>query len=82
MAPSEAGSLMEQLPLEVRLDDHAVLETFCIGSNGSLVHALRDAATLSTRGVIWLWGAGETGKTHLLQATVHAGDDGRVRFIR
>lgn len=70
---------MQQLSLEVRLADFAVMETFFPGRNAAAVHALAQTARVQTRAVIWLWGAAGTGKTHLLQATVHAGDQAGSR---
>jgi len=63
---------MEQLPLEVRLADYALFETFCNGPNSASVHALVDLARTDTRSVLWLWGQLQSGKTHLLQACVNA----------
>jgi DnaA family protein len=65
---------MEQLPLDVQLADYAVFDSFLCGSNGVLLHALREAARVQTRAVIWVWGPAETGRTHLLQACVNAAD--------
>ena len=63
---------MEQLPLEVRLADYALFETFCDGPNGAPVHALSDLARTEGFSVAWLWGQPQSGKTHLLQACVNA----------
>ena len=65
---------MEQLPLEIRLADYALFDTFYEGPNGEVVHALRDLVASRVFSVVWLWGAPETGKTHLLQAVVNAAD--------
>jgi len=59
---------MQQLPLEVRLSDHAVFESFYAGSNAAAVHALQQAATINRPTVIWIWGSEGLGKSHLLQA--------------
>lgn len=61
---------MKQIPLDVRLADHAVFDTWFPGSNGALVHAVREAASVRTHTVCWIWGAPGCGKTHLLQACV------------
>jgi DnaA family protein len=63
---------VEQLPLEVGPAEFAVFESFLPGPNAALVHALQELAALRMRGVLWLWGAGQTGRSHLLQATVTA----------
>lgn len=59
---------MEQLPLPVQLRADAVFASFHAGANAELVAALR------ARGPdpLWLWGAGGTGRTHLLQAACAA----------
>lgn len=70
---------MQQLPLEVRLADYALFDTFYDGPNGGIVHALQDLTSSSAFSVVWIWGAPETGKTHLLQAAVAAADGGGLR---
>lgn len=62
---------MEQLPLDVQLADYAVFDTWFAGSNGALVHALREAATVKTCTICWVWGPVGSGRTHLLQACVN-----------
>lgn len=61
---------MEQLPLAVRPADHAVFESFHAGDNAALLHALREAALVDRRCIMWLWGPPGCGRSHLLQATV------------
>lgn len=72
-------SAMQQLPLELRLADFAVMETFFPGNNAAAMYALEQISRVESRAVIWLWGAAGTGKTHLLQAAVHAGDQAGSR---
>lgn len=55
---------MKQLALGVRLRADAVFESFWPGCNGEIVATLRNPGAPP----LWLWGAGGTGKTHLLQA--------------
>jgi len=61
---------MQQLPLVVRPADHAVFESFYAGDNAALLHALKEAALVDRRCVMWLWGPPGSGRSHLLQATV------------
>lgn len=61
---------MRQLALDIRLADHAVFASFHPGPNALAVASLQDAAAGRGLPVIWLWGAPESGKSHLLQATV------------
>lgn len=65
-----AGSLrtMEQLPLEIRLADHALLANFHPAGNELLVHELRQCISTPGHPMVWLWGAAQSGKSHLLQA--------------
>ena len=61
---------MQQLPLEVRLADHAVFDSFHVAGNELLVHQLRAAATAAGHPPLWLWAPPAHGKSHLLQAAV------------
>lgn len=61
---------MQQLPLDVRLADHAVFDSFHAAGNELLVHQLRAGATTPGQPPLWLWASPGQGKTHLLQATV------------
>ena len=63
---------MEQLPLDVQLADYAVFESFFTGNNEAPVAALADLAASVQRSVVWLWGAPDSGKSHLLQACAAA----------
>ncbi|MBM4220688.1 MAG: DnaA regulatory inactivator Hda [Gammaproteobacteria bacterium] len=66
---------MQQLPLEVRLADHAVFESFHAAGNELLVHQLQAAATLPGQPPLWLWAPPGQGKSHLLQAAVALADE-------
>lgn len=57
-----------QLPLGVGLPDGAVFETFHPGPNAEAVQAVREAAAGRGDAVVYLYGAGGAGRTHLLQA--------------
>lgn len=70
---------MRQLPLEVRLADHARFGNFVPDGNEFVVHELRAAADRLPGPPVWLWGAGGSGRTHLLQAAVAAAGDGAGR---
>ena len=72
---------MEQLPLEVHLADHALFETFFEGPNAATAHAFRELMRSADPAVLWVWGAPETGKTHLLQASVNAADGNGYRSV-
>ncbi len=59
---------MSQLPLPLKLADHAVFASFLPDGNEVLVDALRALADGNARDGAWVWGAASTGKSHLLQA--------------
>ena len=68
---------MQQLPLQLRLADHAVFATFLTAGNELAVHELQAAAARAPGPMLWLWGPAESGRTHLLQACVaEAGERG------
>ncbi len=58
----------QQLPLHVKLPDHAVFDSFFAGPNQETLSYLEDGPGAMT----WLWGEPSTGKTHLLQAVAAA----------
>ena len=59
---------MSQLALPLRLEDHAVFESFWPAGNESLVAFLQDLEVSTSGPGCWLWGRAATGKSHLLQA--------------
>ncbi|MBM4197215.1 MAG: DnaA regulatory inactivator Hda [Gammaproteobacteria bacterium] len=63
---------MQQLPLNVRLAEHAVFESFHAGPNEAAIACLREAAAGAGPRFTWLWGPGSSGRSHLLQAAVTA----------
>ena len=71
---------MSQLALPLRLQDHAVFESFLPAGNETLVGFLEELVAHGQGPGTWLWGAASTGKTHLLQAvSARAGD--RSQFV-
>ena len=60
---------MSQLPLPLRLDDHAVFDTFLPTGNESVVEHLTSLAAAAHSEGAWICGPHTTGKTHLAQAT-------------
>ncbi len=61
---------MLQLPLNIRLDDSARFDNFSVGHNQQLVTNLIDLAHNQSN-FIYIWGAADTGKTHLGHALCH-----------
>lgn len=59
---------MSQLALPLQLEDHAVFESFWPAGNDALLAYLTDVCSHGASPGCWIWGAGATGKTHLLQA--------------
>ena len=71
---------MSQLALPLKLQDHAVFESFLPAGNEALVAYLQDTvATAKTAGG-WIRGAQATGKTHLLQAVCERAGD-KAQFL-
>lgn len=66
---------MQQLPLEIRLADHAVFNNFLPVGNELLIHELRTAAIHEARPIVWIWGPTESGRSHLLQACIAEADE-------
>lgn len=66
---------MQQLPLEIRLADHAVFTNFHATGNELVINELKAAAARAEQPMLWLWGPPESGRSHLLQACIAAADD-------
>jgi len=62
-----------QLPLSIRLRDHATFENFLPADNQQVVATLQRAAVSDNDDAtaLYLWGAAGSGKSHLMQATCH-----------
>ena len=69
---------MSQLALPLKLQDHAVFESFWPAGNDALVSFLNALADTGDGPGCWVWGAAATGKTHLLQAVCASQDDRAV----
>jgi DnaA family protein len=63
---------MRQMPLQLRLAEHAVFSSFHVGPHAAAVASLQASATGQGPSFIWLWGRPGSGRSHLLQATVAA----------
>lgn len=59
---------MSQLALPLRLQDHAVFETYWAARNEQAVAVVQDIADSPGESGCWLWGPVAVGKSHLLQA--------------
>ncbi len=59
---------MSQLALPLRLEDHAVFESFWPIGNEALIAFLQALIANRDGPGCWLWGSAATGKSHLLQA--------------
>ncbi len=69
---------MSQLALPLKLQDHAVFESFWPAGNKALVCYLVELAETGNGPGCWVWGAAASGKTHLLQAVSEKLDDRAV----
>lgn len=65
---------MNQLPLDIRLADHALFSNFLSRGNDLVVHELKVAASQSHQPMLWLWGLEGSGRSHLLQACTGAAE--------
>jgi len=71
---------LSQLALPLKLQDHAVFESFWPAGNEAAVAFLRDIAGTGAGPGGWLWGPVASGKTHLLQAVCECSGD-RALFL-
>jgi DnaA family protein len=73
---------MSQLLLDIAPYSRPTLDNFVAGSNLELLSALRHAlAGSSSERSFYLWGGTGSGKSHLLQACVHAAQDMKLNAI-
>ena len=72
---------MAQLPLELKLKPHASLESYVVGPNDAVVGHVRSVALGRRRDSVWVYGAANTGKSHLLVAACRAASDAGLRAI-
>ncbi len=70
-----------QLPLPMFLDGGAIFEGFYPGPNAAAIEAVRRAAVESGSSVLFVHGAGGTGKSHLLQAGFRAAGEVKRRAV-
>jgi DnaA family protein len=66
---------LSQLALPLKLQDHAVFESYWPAGNEPLVAFLRAIAANGDGPGGWLWGTEASGKTHLLQAVCERSGD-------
>lgn len=66
---------MSQLTLPLRLDDHAVFDSFMADGNEATVAYLEGLVETGDGPGAWLHGSASTGKTHLLQAVCERAGD-------
>jgi DnaA family protein len=66
---------LSQLALPLKLQDHAVFESYWPAGNEPLVAFLRAIAATGDGPGGWLWGIEASGKTHLLQAVCERSGD-------
>lgn len=77
-----SGPVLEgQLPLPMFLDQGATFEGIFTGPNAPIVAALHEAALTSKPQVLFIHGAGGTGKSHLLQAAFRAATAEKRRAV-
>lgn len=69
---------MSQLALPLKLEDHAVFDSFWPAENEALVSFLEELTVTGDGPGCWIWGGAATGKTHLLQAVCEKSQDAAV----
>ena len=70
-----------QLPLGVGLRDDATFDSFLPGANASLVRHLAGQLDAEGEPFLYLWGAGGSGRSHLLQAACHEASSRDLRAL-
>ncbi|WP_420824459.1 DnaA regulatory inactivator Hda [Sulfurivermis fontis] len=68
MPPPTGADVERQLTLRIGLRDSATFANFLPGDNAAALHLLQQGG----EPFIYLWGAGGSGRSHLLQAACHA----------
>ena len=72
---------MAQLPLALKLQPHASLESLVVGPNGVAIEHVNAVALGKRRESVWLYGPPNTGKSHLLAAACRVAGDASLRPI-
>lgn len=77
------GHRPDQLPLGVTLANRRSFANFVAGPNAGALAVLRDLLGAGQGGVVYLWGASGTGKSHLLEACCNDASlrDRRVAYV-
>jgi DnaA family protein len=66
---------MSQLLLAITPEHQPTLDNFVVGHNLELLAALRQALSGNEERFFYLWGEAGSGKSHLLQAFIHANSE-------
>lgn len=75
-------SLHEQLALNLRLNEAAQFENFYVTpKNRILVEYLKNFLAQSLDSFVYIWGASQQGKSHLLQAVCHLAHEKKIGFF-
>lgn len=61
--------IAQQMPLPIQLRASSVFASYCAGQNQQALNVLQDLHSSGPNPVVFLFGSGAVGKTHLLQAT-------------
>jgi DnaA family protein len=69
---------LSQLALPLKLQDHAVFDSFHVAGNDGLVNFLLDVTSSGRGPGCFVWGPAASGKTHLLQAVCERAGDQSV----
>src|SRR3989344_7462538 len=72
---------INQLTLGVGLKDDATFANYFSGKNNLLVEELKKSASGHGERVIYFYGSGGQGSTHLLQACCHKANEHQIRSV-
>jgi DnaA-homolog protein len=72
---------MGQIPLALRLERHAALDSFVAGANAAALEHVRAVASGARSDAVWLTGPAATGKTHLLAGACRAATAAGLRSM-
>jgi len=75
------AAAVAQIPLALRLDEHARFATFVEEDNAAAVASVAALAAGRHMGVVWLCGPEGSGKTHLLQAACRRAGEAQLRAM-
>lgn len=68
-----------QLPLPLKLSDTATLNNFLVGNNTELLSAIRACVVMGDPALVYFYGPGSSGKSHLLFAAIKHANQNKIK---